>query len=379
MQNYQDAPKVNTVGYFKTINAKLFGDLNHVPVELSKSYYPSMDGLRGISILSVILGHIGRDKSWRIYIDGSVGVDIFFILSGFLITTLLLKEKIVKGKISLKSFYIRRILRIIPVAYLYLLVVIVLNYYFDLKIPALSFLTSFTFFRNIPITNDWYTGHYWTLSTEEQFYIVVPTLLAFWPNRFIKIAAVMLVFVPVLQYVGFHNIGIFYTNRTIHIITMTFLAMTTHGALYILTGCLFSILAFKGVFNLSIFNRTGFLSLILILLAAVVHFPNTWFNIPYFSAVVFALLMGFVIVLNLNENNFLTLILSNPVLTRLGILSYSIYIWQQIFTYIQPWAGRFLYADNLFFNMVALLIVSCCSYYLYEQKFLKLKSHFKLV
>ncbi len=328
--------------------------------------------------MSVIASHFGRNESWLTYVDGAIGVHIFFILSGFLITTLLLKEKIVTGNISLRNFYIRRFLRIIPVAYLYLLVLIVLNYLFGLNIPALSFLMSFSFFRNIPLTNDWYTGHFWTLASEEQFYIITPILLSLWPNKYIKLSIILLVIVPLVDYTGFHNIGIFYTNRTIHVITMTFIALTSRSALYIITGSLFSILLFKGIINIERFNKKYYLSFFLLIIAGIIHFPNHLINIPYVSAVIFAVLIGFVIVLNLSEDNMLTLILKNPILNRIGILSYSIYIWQQIFTVYQPWKGSFKYSQNIFVNAAALFIVSYCSYNYFEKPFLKLKKHFTM-
>lgn len=360
-------------------NKKLFGEFNQLPLSLKKSYYPSLNGLRGISILSVVLSHVGRDRSWLCFIDGGIGVQIFFILSGFLITSLLLKEKIIKGKISLKSFYIRRFLRIIPVAYLFLIVLIFLNNIFNLKITLLSFFTGFMFLKNIPVTYDWYTGHYWSLSTEEQFYLLAPSLLSFWPNSYIRIVILLLILVPIVDYIGFNNISIFYTNRPIHVITMTFLAVTDKGALYIMSGSLFAILVFKNILKPERFAGQYYLSTILLVAAAIIHYSNGLPTIPYLSAIVFTILMCFVILINLNENNLMTKILDTPVLNKLGILSYSIYIWQQIFTVYQPWRGKFLFSDSIVFNMIVLLIVSCCSYYFYELKFLKLKQHFKVI
>jgi len=364
--------------HLSDLKQKLFGDIKTIPGLLASSYFPSLDGLRGVAIISVIASHFGRNESWLTFVDGTIGVQIFFILSGFLITSLLLKEKVTRGRISLRNFYIRRVLRIMPVAYLYLLVLIILNQVFNLNIPALSFLMSFSFFRNIPLMNDWYTGHFWTLATEEQFYILTPFLLAYWPNRYIKLTIILLVLVPVIQYIGFHNIGIFYSNRTIHVITMTFIALTSRGALYIIIGSLFSILLFKGIINVERFNKNYYLSFFLLVIAAVVHFPNSPINVPYISAIMFALLIGFVIVLNLSENNFLTAILKNPVLNKIGILSYSIYIWQQLFTVNQPWKDSFKYSGNTFVNVAALFVVSYCSYTYFERPFLKLKKHFKM-
>ncbi len=362
--------------YLCLLKRKLFNDFERVPELLTKQYFPSLDGLRGLAIIIVIASHIGRDEGWSSYVDGQIGVHIFFILSGFLITSLLLKEKIIRGNISLRNFYIRRFLRIIPVAYLFLSVLVALNYLFKLHIPALSFLMSFTFFRNIPLTGDFYTAHFWTLATEEQFYFLAPILLSFWPNKYIKLSIMLLAIVPVIDYLGFHNVGIFYTNPIIHAITMTIIVPMANGALYIIIGSLFSILLFKEIINVERLNKNYYLSFFLLIMAGIVHFQNSLVHIPFVSFAIFSALIGFVIVLNLSENNFLTLILKNPILNRIGILSYSMYIWQQIFFSLPPWKNSFRFSGNVLVNFAAFFIVSYCSYTYFERPFLKLKKHF---
>src|SRR2546421_12834986 len=83
---------------------------------LAAKYFPSLDGLRAISILAVIWYHVPELRP--IWATGFLGVHLFFVISGFLITTLLLREKAATGSISLKKFYIRRTLRIFPAYYL---------------------------------------------------------------------------------------------------------------------------------------------------------------------------------------------------------------------------------------------------------------------
>lgn len=361
----------------KEFKGKLFSNIESIPEALNKKHYPSIDGLRGIAILNVILCHASFGLAWHPWIDGTIGVHIFFIISGFLITTLLLKERVKKGKVSFKNFYIRRVLRIFPVAYLYIFTVIILSHIFQFQLGFKNVLTSLLYLKNFPTGNTWQTGHFWTLSVEEQFYLFVPVLLILNANRFLKIIFVVFLLVPVIDYIGFHNIGIFYTNRIVHVITFIFLALLNQGTLFILTGCLLSILIFKKIIIVEKFKNQYYLSTILFICAGIVHYSYVIPIIPYFSSIVFAVLMGLVIVVNLYENNFLTAILSHPILVKLGILSYSLYIWQQIFTTQQPWAGRFKYSDSIALNMVLLFIVAFCSYYFFERRFLKLKSRFK--
>ena len=166
----------------KKIIRSYLSEINRIPDVLAPSHIPSLDGFRGLSILIVIIAHLNYSYKNPIVFflveGGSLGVYIFFVISGFIITTLLLKEKLRKGRISLRSFYIRRFLRIFPVAYLFLFVLCLLNYFFHLAIPAMAFagaafyLTNFSF---IPFI--WYTAHFWSLAVEEQYYLVFPFIL----------------------------------------------------------------------------------------------------------------------------------------------------------------------------------------------------------
>src|SRR6202000_1097985 len=133
------------------------------------------------------------------------GVHIFFVLSGFLIITLLLKEKWRTGGISLKRFYIRRALRILPVAWLFLLVLIALNSWYGLKIPVINFVASFLFFKNLPLPNEPYTAHFLTLAVEEQFYLVFPLLLIFSTNGYLITALSIVILIPLLSVLGYYH------------------------------------------------------------------------------------------------------------------------------------------------------------------------------
>ncbi|MBC7398451.1 MAG: acyltransferase [Mucilaginibacter sp.] len=354
------------------IKNKLFTEIKEVPAVLTNTYYPFLDGLRGIAIMSVILCHVFRYSKLLVFIDGSIGVHLFFILSGFLITTLLLKEKVKYGNVSLKNFYARRALRIFPVAYLFIAVVIVLNIVFKLQITPVSFATAVLYLKNFPLSTDWYTAHFWTLSIEEQFYLFAPVLLVRNTNLYIKLLLALFILVPVMDYLGFNNVGIFYTNRLVHVLTFIFLAIFDNGAMYILSGSLLSILIFKGIINFNKPPHNYYLSFVLFAGAAIIHFPM----MPYISAITFTVLVLAAIALSLDQKNLLTIILSNRVLVKVGVLSYSIYIWQQLFTVNQPWFGHFKYADSEILNLLALALVAWLSYTYYESSILKLKKRF---
>lgn len=143
---------------------------------------PSLDGLRAISIIIVLLSHCGLQH----VVPGRLGVTIFFFLSGFLITTLLLSEHARTGSISIGQFYIRRALRLMPPLLIMLLIAYTLTY-LNLLPGAISlngFLSQLFYFANYymifsPGGGDvpFGTGLLWSLAVEEHFYIVYPLLL----------------------------------------------------------------------------------------------------------------------------------------------------------------------------------------------------------
>ena len=92
---------------------------------MKKPYFASLDGLRAISVFLVIIEHIRIKEPWLAHIPGRLGVDIFFVLSGYLITALLLQEQETSGRVDLFAFYMRRLFRIVPIYLLVLSVYLV--------------------------------------------------------------------------------------------------------------------------------------------------------------------------------------------------------------------------------------------------------------
>lgn len=137
--------------------------------------FPALDGLRAIAALMVVFYHYAGEK-WD-WLEGWIGVDIFFVLSGFLITTLALREEDKTGRVSLRKFYVRRIFRILPVYFVVLGCVVALAWarreYFQVGLDrALRYYTTFT----NEYTTAWGApfGQSWTLGIEQKFYLVWP-------------------------------------------------------------------------------------------------------------------------------------------------------------------------------------------------------------
>ena len=169
-------------------------------------HLPSLDGLRGISILLVLLGHMSGTRNFIVLpksIIGDVshlGVSVFFAISGFLITTLLMAEHAKRGRISLKLFYARRAIRIFPASYLLLAVVAILWRAGWIQLhPNDLWYAAFYVMNHLP-ERSWEVGHLWSLSVEEQFYLVWPfTFAALGMKRSAWAAVAMLVLAPVCR------------------------------------------------------------------------------------------------------------------------------------------------------------------------------------
>lgn len=372
--------------YLEQIKSKLSADIITVPELLQAPYYQGIDGLRGVAVLMVILAHFGFNavlKPTHLFIDSAVGVNLFFVISGFLITTLLLKEKVTNGNISLKRFYMRRILRILPVAYLFLTILIFLNIYYKLQIPVFDFIASFLFFKNMPIKNEPFTAHFWTLAVEEQFYLTFPILLAYSTRGYFKITLLIVILVPVASIISFYQLKFIHLPVVIIYITKVIMYSFWKGPVIILIGSVCSVLTFKNIIRIPAAGKYYFFSFVMLIIAIVIQTRMFLFYKPYISEYISAIIMGYVIVLITNRFGFLSAIVNNSILVKVGILSYSLYIWQELFIGKRPWQpwlhslqGYPLYII-IIIKLVSLAIIALLSYYLFELKFLKLKKRFK--
>lgn len=156
-------------------------------------YRPEIDGLRTVAVMSVIIYHANIIVGNQHFLQGGfVGVDIFFVISGYLITSIILKELDLTGELSLRNFYIRRIRRILPALLFVMLISFFLAWKFLLPSRLIDFSNSI-FFSLTYISNIFFhflgqeyaadSGllipflHTWSLSVEEQYYIIIPVLI----------------------------------------------------------------------------------------------------------------------------------------------------------------------------------------------------------
>ena len=379
------------MGYFSNLKTKLADEITSIPEFLADKNYPALTGLRGVAIIIVLLYHLGINHILRQYgawLTGRLGVDIFFVLSGFLITTILIKEKINTGHISLRKFYARRALRILPVAYLFLCVLILINYFFKINISTKSFVFGFLYLKNLPVAgiNDNWTNHFWSLSVEEQFYLYFPLLLVLNINKTAIFASIALALVLLFSLFGNNHVGVFYTNKVLYDVCRMAMYLFWEGGFPIFIGCLFAILSFKKIIDFEKFRNNYFLCAVIFVALVVFHSSSFYFYKPYLSEFLVDILTGIIILLSINSKSLFSSLLQNRFLVWIGTISYSIYIWQQIFVRIPaPWVNSHWHGlsyNNLMvgadlFRLCAILITACLSYYLFERRFLKLKNRFE--
>lgn len=279
---------------------------------LASSRIPSLDGWRGIAILLVLADHTQAAIDARTPVAlrclGMHGVTLFFVLSGFLITSRLLAQRSATGSIRLGRFYLHRIFRLMPSAWLYLFVVSA--YYLAIDFHNSGPVAALLFYRNYRGV-DTLTGHFWTLSIEEQFYLVWPALLMLSRRRAWIVAAFGCILVASWRTAAWSHLE--------HLQVVSSFA-TQYRADALFAGCLMA-LSFD---RLRPWLRAWMaLPLIAAIAACVMQYHIL---IPLREGVLMALLLG---VTSSQGDSRLSRALDWRPLAQLGYMSYSIYLWQQ--------------------------------------------------
>lgn len=333
------------------------------------TYLPTLDGWRAVAITMVLICHGSQSfgaPALRDYF-GVPGVDVFFGLSGFLITTLLLKEEAKTGSISLQGFYTRRVFRIIPAALLYLSVIWAIKVDGLLQIDAGRWLSSLFFMANYSTApQSWYTGHFWSLAVEEHFYLIWPaTLVLVRSNRMRLIVALSAIAAidswRIIDF-KFHLImsgaPYLWTHRT---------DITADGILFGVAFALAFVDEAIGPRLKSFLRRSWVAPAAIAVFAATCILPlHVGWKVQFAlvslrSAVVPVMILGTL----QNADGWLGQILDCRSLRFVGLISYSLYLWQELFLTLEP--NPKLAAVQWFpLNMVLAFICAALSYYFLE-------------
>ena len=335
---------------------------------------PVLDGWRGIAISFVVISH---SIGWGTHLTqgqlhealvtlGHQGVNIFFALSGFLITSRLLLEHRRSGRISLKGFYIRRVWRILPPYWAYLLFIGCLTFLGYLHPARHELLSCLLFWRNyLPYTltdltrDSYFTGHFWSLAVEEHFYLIWPVLLVtVGVKRGGLASGLFAASIALYRWMG----------RGAHI-PLIALAVGDHVRTdfrldSLLWGCCLAFFAANREIHLS--WRVGrLLVCALIVVYGAMTFRELWGSVIWGPLVP----TGLVAVTIVSGENTLSSFLSLPVLQWLGRLSYSIYIWQQFFIANLTASHPFGIFQSVPLGIAVAVAVAAASFYLIERPF----------
>jgi peptidoglycan/LPS O-acetylase OafA/YrhL len=350
--------------------------------------FPSLDGLRAISIIIVILSHLVLNKHipfhfltdvkllmpfTLLFTDGGFGVNVFFVISGFLITSLLLREEL-KGGISLKNFYLRRTIRIFPAYYFLLFVYFILYLFKHIEIGEVSWLSSLTYTTYFFPNYDFVTDHFWSLSVEEHFYLFFPLLFT-GGSKFRKWALVLIIaIVPLIKiYSHFYETN-FYGNELFHKHSIFFRVDS------IAIGCLAAIYLEKllEIIEPKFLQIFRFSSIALVLMrfipktTAIFGFENYFILDVFFNStgtIANVLIVAIMLYSIFGPHNIWFKFLNSPIIVYMGVLSYSLYLYQQFFTSkYDYWVCQF--PQNILFIVLSAVF----SYHIIEKPFLKLKA-----
>ena len=351
------------------------------------NYRPEIDGLRAIAVGAVILYHAQISILGYSFAGGFIGVDIFFVISGYLITSIILKELIITGSFSFKNFYQRRVRRILPALLFVMLASLPFAWMFFLTssfvdfsksiLYSLGFSSNF-YFHYSGQEYGAYSGllkpflHTWSLSVEEQFYILFPLVFIVIFRYFRKYLIHTLILGFIIS-LGLADWG----SRNYTSVTFYF----PHTRMWeLLAG---SILAY---FEISLGHRSEqkTLNLILPSLGLILigysilslndgMFHPSFYTLP--SVIGVCLIIWFS-----NKNELITRLLSTKLFVGTGLISYSLYLWHYpvfAFSRVTKFAEYDIFKKLLL--GVIILILSIISYYLIERPARNKNNKFRVI
>lgn len=349
-----------------------------LPPHFDELPLPALDGLRFVAVAVVVIGHSGI---YSYPIPPVQAVTCFFVLSGFLITWLLLRETRRSGTISLRKFYARRALRLFPAFYAFFFVYLLIDWrtrgidswggYASAFFYYLNYYSAFGSTGHLPMP------HTWSLATEEQFYIL-------WPSVFKKVSwstnHLMRLLVGVVLFGSLYRPILHFAHVSSNYIFNAFEARASQLA----TGCLLAVIVERGLFPdwLDRLFRSWWatVAVLLVLTASIradYHWPSAYSELVgcTLDPILYAALLGQAIV---QSDGMFRILNWAPIRFIGGKLSYSMYLWHWLVDFfVLKHTGQYPSLVRLSIALIGSTALALGSYVLIERPFLKLKTHFQ--
>ncbi len=349
-----------------------------VPGAPKTGYIRTLDGWRTVAISAVMLYHapaiVVAGRSLRpVQEFGNRGVQLFFAISGLLICSRLLEEQRVCGRISLKGFYLRRLFRIQPAAMVFLGVGVLLTLMGVIHLTLPATLSALFSYRNFYAAFGWatspddkYTVHFWSLAVEEHFYLILPALLLVGRRWLVAmlglLSAVFFVWPPV-------------AHRLLHLTDSPLAQFRTDLALRdLFVPALLAVLLTDARFRDRVTRVTN--HGVLLLAVVVVIVAAEMRDSPLTGMVTCLGFPCLIVSTMMHPRQWLGRLLESRVMRFVGRISYSLYLWQQLFFVSSRGDSALRYAQRFPVSLCGALLCAVASYYLVEKPMIRLGHRF---
>lgn len=332
-----------------------------------------LDGIRAVAVLMVVVGHASKFPQFPAVVRDLLvldiarfGVTIFFVLSGFLITTLLLDERARTGRVSLRDFYLRRTVRIFPAAYLYIASASLAALAGWVALAPGDVLHAVTYTMNYHHDRAWTLGHLWSLAVEEQFYLLWPLAFLLAGRRAIHVAVSIVVLVPAVRVLAW---VLFPAERTGIDEEFQYVADA------LATGCLMALLVDRFGAETLAGRMPRWLPLAGAVAAVAAAAFSEWpsFFLPLGTTIVDVGIALCIFGAAYRPAAGVDRVLNSRIAVFVGMISYSLYLWQQMFLSrdLGLAHGRLPLAIALSF------LAAAASYFMLEKPLLGLRERFR--
>ena len=345
------------------------------------TYVPALDGLRAIAVLLVVLIHVTGTfaPKWRerIVPGGFIGVDIFFVLSGFLITTLLLQEHRGANRIRIGNFYRATALRLLPVLFVFVAVHTVYTYAIGInghneRSALLSVVFYYSNWSSITTVLTMPAGlaHVWSLAVEEQFYLVWPLVLLVILRLRLRVPATLALFALLVAAVDINRIVQFRHGPSWRYVLLY--GRTDTRADSLLIGALLAFLSAHGLARRSLGIAPWIAAAFLAVCAMTVHTPSPFLYWGGFTLI--AVAAAVVILATVQGSWGGTAFLALPPLRAIGLVSYGVYLWHPlVFAGVQHFGPDWPLAGKIVVGLGVTAAVTWLSWVVVEKPALRWK------